>query len=467
MTNNNNVPIPISVILRKVDEASDPIARFIQLGNLFEVTLRYLATLTLGTLFHARESQDIDIPSRLLSGLSRPSLGHWCQLLHAIPKRIADTRSLAIPELVSLIDQVEQPEPLTMCAREIQYVLGRRRESIPKRFSLAGFFDLLVAFRNKTKAHGAIQTDLAAELNPTLEAAMRTILNELRFLRQYPVRVVPDSAPDVPVPAAKPSAEGASAGKLYVFAPGGNSLFQLFPAAIWHNGDFWFLNGWYGPGNVEYLSYSTGQIIQTECAQIGVLFEESNSAASSSFDPTIALEIIRKDVWELPVDLAVMAQDRQRLCGPIGELELLGDPKPRIRKVLEDIEKPSSLERMGSVIVSKRPWCASRLLLEVIIYDFDDEKSMNRDTIEQGLEQTLLQITELGPQTIAISPLGTEYHAIDCNDFVDLLIKLWEKHHKGLTSVARLIFTPREFDQVKPLHEALTRRLGRPVNIRS
>lgn len=101
------LPQPIGSILKKLNEAEDPIARFIQLGNLFEVALRYLATLTLGSLFQIRKSRDVEIHGRVLSGLARPSLGHWCQLVHSLPKRLAETGFLLVPELVSFIDSQE------------------------------------------------------------------------------------------------------------------------------------------------------------------------------------------------------------------------------------------------------------------------------------------------------------------------------------------------------------------------
>ncbi|MBI3039283.1 hypothetical protein HYY75_09600, partial [bacterium] len=155
-------PFPISVIIHKLDETSDPIAHFIQLGNLFEVTLRFLASLTLGSLFHIREKRNIDVPEKVLTGLVKPSLGHWCQVLHSIPKCLGEAGNVPIPEILSLTIPNEQPLELTRSFHEIQIFLGKKNEGVPKKFSLAAFFDLLVAFRNKTKAHGAIQNNLSS-----------------------------------------------------------------------------------------------------------------------------------------------------------------------------------------------------------------------------------------------------------------------------------------------------------------
>jgi len=52
-------------------------------------------------------------------------------------------------------------------------------------------------------------------------------------------------------------------GDLWALDPAGEKLLPLAPAALWREGDWWFLNGWEDPRHVEYLSYASGRMFQT------------------------------------------------------------------------------------------------------------------------------------------------------------------------------------------------------------
>ena len=231
--------------------------------------------------------------------------------------------------------------------QEIQFFLGKKNEGVPRRFSLGGFADLLVAFRNKTKAHGAIQSDLAIRMNPILETSIKAFLKAMPFLNQYDLGIVQGSPALPPTAISTHDPACPSEGQFYVLDPAGVPLFSLYPAAIWKDSDFGFLNGWEGPSSVEYLSYSSGQILRNSCEKIYSFFGPKPVGNSFPTGPLMQIEIARKDVWDLSVDVAIMAQDLHRVFGPVQDIQTIENPNVEISKTIDAIEEKENLSMIA------------------------------------------------------------------------------------------------------------------------
>ncbi|NLI79654.1 MAG: hypothetical protein GX442_24820 [Candidatus Riflebacteria bacterium] len=456
-------PYPVAAMLHHLDGATDPIARFIQVGNLFEVTLRYLAALTLGWYVQLPRSGAAEIHPRVLAGLARPSPGHWCQVVHALPPRLAKAGPAPIPELLTLDRAEERGAGWNAAYRSIQDFLGRENEGLPRRLSVGGLFDLHVAFRNKTKAHGAIQHELARRLTPALETSLRESLEAIPLLRRYGLGMVPAGSGGSPMAFDFSHPPADPVGALWVLGPDGHPLLPLHPAMTWTDGEPWFLNGWTSPSQVEFLSYLTGRIRTAPCPDIVHLLPDSAPAGRASWLQGIRWAVTTRDPWDVPADAAIMAQDRHRVFGPVREVA--GEPPAdgAIGQALAAVSGGQPDARAGEVLVSRRPWCAARFLLEAVVYDLDRQAILDEDALAIALPEALRQAGDLGAETIALGPLGTEYGVIAPDRFATLLVTALEQAHPRLPTLDRLIVATREPALAAHLRKALTHALGLPV----
>ncbi len=457
-------PFPILRIREKVRETREPIARFIQLGNLSEVILRYLAALTLSWLFLVRRKMEIAIPEKVLSGLRRPSFGHWCQILHALLPRLTACAKSPVPELDSIGIQIERSPELVKGYGEIQFFLGKRRESVPKRFSICEFFDLLAAFRNKTKAHGAVQNSLAEMMNPLLESALDSMLDSLSFLEKYPLTVISETDESAEGGYNLSDPECPPDGRLRVSDSSGKFLLELFPAAVWSRSDFWFMNGCDSFGSIEYLCYETGFLQRlniSDFSQITGSTQPEEPVPKKSFP---RVEIYKGNAWDLTVDVAIMAQDRFRIFGPPQDIVTPGNFSGEIRKAMDDFDSQEKEEEtLGDVILSRRPWCAARYLLEIIAYDLDRSPVTDPATVKTGLKNAFVLVKDLGPESLAICAMGVEYKVISPEEFSEILVLLLETQHNNLESVDRLVVAVSGDSEVLPLMNSLSRRIADKV----
>lgn len=477
------LPYPIRLIREKTLQGGDPIADFIQLGNLFEVTLRYLSTIVLSSFCRMRQSGPVQVPPRVLMGLSRPSLGHWCQVLHSLPRRLAAAGPLPIPEIGTLDRAEEQNSGLRQAFREFQDFLGKPGEGIPKRFSMPALFDLLVAFRNKTKAHGAIQQELAASLNPVLGEAMGSIMARLGEWFGYPLLVKArgeSGGAFIPLDGRMGNTPD---GELWAASPEGTPLLSLEPFAAWREGDFWFMNGWESPGRVEFLSYLSGKI-RSGTVEAGhpffmALSETGGPAARASDNAGGAgagkgpsararVEIGVGEVWDIQGDVALMSQDRNRIFGPVSEIAEMGEAgkhEDRIRKVLRLMARSQWQVEIGQVEVSKRPWCASGLVMELIVYDLDFTPITTIRAVESGLGEALRRLGELTPSRVVIGPIGTEYGILSVDEFARILACLWQRNEVSLSAVQGLTIAVADESRIPEFRDALSSAFGHPVSV--
>lgn len=456
-------PYPVAAMLQHLDSATDPIARFIQVGNLFEVTLRYLAAITLGWYVQAPPAESAEIHPRVLAGLARPSLGHWCQVMHALPPRLAKEGPAPIPELLTLDRAEERPDAWTAAYRTIQDFLGREDEGLPRRLSVGGLFDLHVAFRNKTKAHGAIQGDLARRLTPALETSLREALAAIPLLRRYGLGMAPAGDDGVPQAFNFTHPPAAPTGSLWVFGPDGRPLLPLHPAMTWADGEPWFLNGWTSPAQVEFLSYLTGRIRTIPCPDIVRLFPADAPTGLPAWLQGIRWTVAARDLWAVPADAAIMAQDGHRVFGPVREVGGETPAAATVNQALAAVDDATPPARPGDILVSRRPWCAARFLLEAVVYDLDRQAILDEDVLVAALPEAWRQAGDLGAETIALGPLGTEYGVIAPDRFAALLVAALEQARPRLPTLECLIVATREPALAANLRKALSHAMGLPV----
>lgn len=447
-------PYPIASILHKVLEAGDPIARFIQLGHLFEVLLRYLSTVILGVFFY--EKKEIPSSRRMVASLEHPSLGHWCEILRTLPKKLEKAQILKIRE-INLLYANQQAEELREAYRALQYFLGKKKEKPPKTFSIATFFELLVAFRNKTKGHGAIQAEFAGQINPLLENSLERILEVMEFLLAYPLSVAEDGGESIKLMGWGKDTPPQS--PVFLCNDQGSPWLPLSPMVLWQEKKFWFMNGWKNR-EVEYLCYDTGELYLADFSNIAHLVEDA-FVPHGDLAKNVQIEIAAKKVYEFAVDGAVMAQDTNRVFGPVQPLEIDPDQdlKQEIRQVIDELTFEFEPNKPAEVIVSKRSWCRARYLIEAIIYDLDQPDITSDKVIREAFDTCFARIADLGLTTVAMNPLGTEYQKMSEENFVRMFVETYNRHKSTLAGLTRIILVPREEKQVDALAAAVEKAI--------
>ena len=168
-------------------QAPDPVEAHEYLLDLFEVTLKYCATIALAQYFHDHTG-DARINAELAE-IQRPSLGHWNGWLRDILGLYRRSgRAMAIPELDSFYRMRHQGAVLaaTQSLSSAMAAMGYRAGAgDATSVTTQQFFDLLIGYRNRL-AHGARPSPhdraIAAGL---LAPALRELYLHMSALAEY------------------------------------------------------------------------------------------------------------------------------------------------------------------------------------------------------------------------------------------------------------------------------------------
>lgn len=279
----DSYPLPIARIYRRFKNALEPRERHDAAYYLFEVYLKYLASVAVaqylvGTL------RDHKV-NAALKGLARPSLGEWLRFLRECLEVLAPAggqaaeASKADPGLASVAELLrsrrERPEELLELHKALH--LHRTGQAWPRRgLCLMVLLDEIVAYRNRVLGHGApLGADHYRRLGELLGAAFAPLLRATplltaRRLVTFDSIGVEDGSRVVcrviehmglqPTRRERPhvlryGAAVPTAGRLHLLCEDEGTIL-LDPLLETHTEDVYFLNE--ADGALEYLSYSTG-----------------------------------------------------------------------------------------------------------------------------------------------------------------------------------------------------------------
>ncbi len=168
----------------------------------------------------------------------------------------------------------------------------------------------------------------------------------------------------------------------------------------------------------------------------------------------IRFRIVVKPVYEIPGDAAIMGQDIYRVVGPVDALmkETL-ESQTSLAEIIQSLEdfKPSTL---GDVLISKPSWCASKYLLEAIIYHFESDKITNDEIVRTTLVASLKKSNELKIQKLALDALGTEFRILSEAVFVKILHETLLKMAGTLQHLKEIIISARNIEHARLLKKA-------------
>jgi len=276
-------PYPIALTYHNADNAREVTAAHDQRLKLFEVALKYLASIAIAQ--YVRQAGDDEKVNQTLRGLSRPSLGQWNGFLREILTyydRTGRRDALFIPEMYEAYFQKSKERPaLCRAYNTLRNFLQGRDDSHLTAMSLRQFFDLMINYRNKTVGHGALSRAQCEPLVAPLLEGLEEMLGELAFLRDHRLVYIEDvrlrrghyshemvsfmgSTPPTRMKSAfiaESTANYRIEEQLYLCRREQDvPQLSLHPLMIVSQGDVLFLNESAYGRDIEYLSYQTGQI---------------------------------------------------------------------------------------------------------------------------------------------------------------------------------------------------------------
>lgn len=174
---NLRYPLPIAKLFEAMGLEMEPRLRLFKLVELFEVTVRHVALVSLAVYDHHRLSDPKVENCR--GTLEKPSLGNWVSLLITTASGLGPHHS-ALGALDP--NQIHKNDRISGAIQVIAGILQNPTRS--QKFKLSRFLGSMVELRNRKFAHGSITVPEAKRLVEPLEKALMQWLGELAVLRE-------------------------------------------------------------------------------------------------------------------------------------------------------------------------------------------------------------------------------------------------------------------------------------------
>ncbi len=381
-------PYPLAMTYHNADNAREVQGAHDQRVKLFEVILKYLASIAIAQ--YVRDGAEDEQVNNTLRGLARPSLGQWNGFLRQILSyydRLGKVDKLFIPEMYPAYFEKSKDRPaLAEAYNAIRNFLEERTDSSTTSLSIRQFFDTMITYRNKTVGHGSLTRYHCEQINDVLLSALVELLTALPFLKEHRLVYIEDvrvrrgsythemisfmgSTPPSRVKSAyiaeRPD-EYRVEEQLYLCGRDNDiPTLSLHPLMIAWQGDVLFLNESEREKDIEYLSYQTGQIkkpdrlVEDFKEILGAIFSEEQiappvSVAQSPFEQGVAA--MEAENWaqavtllgQVPEDAAEYATAQARLAEAQQQQELT-DKYRRVRQLMDEGQWEQALNLIEEV----------------------------------------------------------------------------------------------------------------------
>jgi|GEM_PF-3230849 len=182
----NEFPYPIAKAYLRAVNADEPVERFTLIGYLFEVALKFIASVSIAEYVQSRRRDES--VNKTLQGINRPSLGNWAGFLR-------DTLRFNLTQGTTLFSDryfKKSPDYKKMIAavNAINDYLNPDKPSNLTSVSPEMFVNAMVNYRNKTKGHGAIQKRDCVNMNPVLFDAVEEFMFTFPLFLDYELALV-------------------------------------------------------------------------------------------------------------------------------------------------------------------------------------------------------------------------------------------------------------------------------------
>jgi hypothetical protein len=384
-------PYPVAMTYHNADNAREVLGAHDQRVKLFEVILKYLATIAIAQ--YVRDGADDERVNHTLRGLARPSLGQWNGFLREILSyydHLGKVDQVFIPDMYPAYFEKSKNRPaLAEAYNAIRNFLEERTDSGTTSLAIRQFFDIMITYRNKTVGHGSLTRQHCEQINDVLFSALEGLLTALSFLKEHRLVYIEDvrvrrgkythemisymgSTPPSRMKAAFVSEnpdEYRIEEQLYLCEPDNDiPTLSLHPLMIAWQGDVLFLNESEREKDIEYLSYQTGQIkkpdrlVEDFKEILGVIFsgevEEQLAhpvtVSQSPFEQGVAA--LEAENWaqavtllsQVPEDAAEYATAQDRLAEAQQQQELENKYR-RVRQLMDEGQWQPALDLIQEI----------------------------------------------------------------------------------------------------------------------
>jgi serine/threonine protein kinase len=286
------LPLPLAQLYRRAHNAKTPLERHLTAFYLWEAGLKLLASVA---VVHYAEhgTRDPELTERL-HNLARPSLGHWWEFARRLVPMLAERGEAPFGPVRDLLlgkarDDLPRAAGLDAALREALEGKAGARTTV----RVSELFDRLVQYRNAEVGHGAAgqrRADFYDRMGLALLAGVAEVLARLDVLAGRRLVHVPDvrrlasghwlvERDDLSGEAAKrlealevPEGDAACLprpGRLYWHDPSlaGGASWRVLHPLLWYDAEatrVYFLNARRGQLKVEYLCYTTGELVKRD-----------------------------------------------------------------------------------------------------------------------------------------------------------------------------------------------------------
>ncbi|MDY7040611.1 MAG: hypothetical protein SVX38_07095, partial [Chloroflexota bacterium] len=383
-------PYPVAMTYHNADNAREALGAHDQRLKLFEVILKYLASITIAQYVH--DGANDERVNHTLRGLARPSLGQWNGFLREILSyydREGKVEQLFIPAIHQIYFGKSKERPaLAKAYNAIRNFLEERTNSSTTSLAIRQFFDIVITYRNKTVGHGSITRYHCEQINGVLFSALEELLTTLPFLKEHRLVYIEDvrvrrgkyahemisymgSTPPSRMKAAYVSSSPDDyrvEEQLYLCGPDNDiPILSLHPLMIAWQSDILFLNESEREKDIEYLSYQTGQIkrpdrlVEDFKEILGVIFSGEEEALDhpvtelqSPFEQGLAA--MEAEDWaqavaalnQVPEDAEEYATAQTHLA-EAQEQQNLADKYRRVRQLMDEGQWEQALDLIKEI----------------------------------------------------------------------------------------------------------------------
>jgi hypothetical protein len=178
----NDFPYPIAKVYLRAMNAEEPVEKFTILGYLFEIALKYAASISISEYLNFQD-KDSTI-NKILSGISRPSLGKWAEFLRETLKfNLAQNHSVLSEDYFKKKPDYKK---MVIAVNTINEQLNPQKANAISTISPESFVNTVIQFRNKTKGHGAIQKADCQRINDILFEGLEEFILSFKEFVDFP-----------------------------------------------------------------------------------------------------------------------------------------------------------------------------------------------------------------------------------------------------------------------------------------
>ncbi len=182
----NDFPYPIAKVYLKTINAEEPIEKFTMIGYLFEIALKYASAISISEYLTGVERDETI--NRILSGISRPSLGKWAEFLRETVKFNRNSGKFIFSD--GYFKRSADFKKMVLAVNKMNEHLNPDKPQVVSTLSPEFFTNTFVSYRNKTKGHGAIQKADCQKINDILlEGVEEYILSFEEFVKYIPAYI--------------------------------------------------------------------------------------------------------------------------------------------------------------------------------------------------------------------------------------------------------------------------------------